>query len=79
MTKYRQHASGSVIDTTTDRLVGRVLTPQGVSGINGPAFYRLDQLAGNQAVSTMPLADEAPKGVLLGRRGLDDVVAEALA
>lgn len=79
MTRYRQHASGSVIDTTTDRLVGRVLTPQGARGINGPAFYRLDQLAGNASVSTVPLPEEAANGLLLGRRGLDEVVAEALA
>ncbi len=72
MARFTQYADGTVIDTTTGHKVGCVIAPQGVKGINGPAFYRLDQIKGG----TLLKPEQAAKGVVLARRDFDEVVTD---
>lgn len=80
MARYTEYSNGAVYDTTTGHQVGHVLTPQGVKGINGPAFYTLAQMKPISAhgLTTVVKLEELPNGRLIGRRSLDEVVSEAL-
>lgn len=74
MAKFTQHTNGSVVEVATGHRVGWVLSPQGVKGINGAAFYTLAQMKGG----TLVRPEQTTKGAVIGRRSLDDVVAAAL-